>query len=71
MGFSEKITSVMRTSPPTDDEEHQHPKPKNENDSSSPSDEEGFSKDAQIGVRKVEASAMVWTKGWLIAVYAL
>jgi hypothetical protein len=33
--------------------------------------EESFSKDAQAGVRKVEAAAMVWTKWHLAAVYAL
>jgi hypothetical protein len=33
--------------------------------------EEGFSKDAQAGVRKVEAAAMVWSKWHLAAVYCL
>lgn len=36
-----------------------------------PADVEGFSENAQTGVQKVEAVAMVWPKSHLIASYAL
>ena len=53
------------------DEEHpQKPVPALDSAAADP-EKEGFSENAQAGVQKVEAAAMVWTRSNLIAAYAL
>jgi hypothetical protein len=80
MGFLSRVKGAVGGTPidqnPTDEQQPQSQPAQTQtnvvaNNEKVPAEDEMFSDNAQAGVQKVEAAAMVWDKKHLIAAYAL